>query len=86
MVLALPRAERDSSVPHTLLDALGRIAPSFEAAPRDPEPMAGKREVEVCDLAPPNFPFAKNNRPIGLNRDIQRKRSEIKPIGRLFSA
>ena len=29
---------------------------------------------------------AKNNRPIGLNQNIKRKRSEIKWIGRLFCA
>jgi hypothetical protein len=29
---------------------------------------------------------AKNNRPIGLNQDSQRKRFKIKRIGRLFSA
>jgi hypothetical protein len=29
---------------------------------------------------------AKNNWPIGLNQDFQRKRSKIKRIGRLFSA
>jgi len=34
----------------------------------------------------PKFRLAKNNRPIGLNQNIKRKRSEIKWIGRLFCA
>ena len=33
-----------------------------------------------------NFRFAKINRPIGLNKSFQRKRSIIKRIGRLISA
>ena len=34
----------------------------------------------------PNFRFAKNNRPIGLGRRFQRKRSGIKQVGRaIFS-
>jgi hypothetical protein len=33
-----------------------------------------------------NFHIAKNNRPIGLRRYFQRKRSGVKRIGRLFEA
>jgi hypothetical protein len=33
-----------------------------------------------------NFRIAKNNRPIGLNQSFQRKRSEIKRIGRLSAS